>query len=306
MIKLKPLSLLTALMMIASPIFACDICGCGNNGNYIGILPEFQKHIFGFRYRQNGIRSHIGYNGASTYLTTKETYASYELWGSVKVAKKMNLLFSLPYNTNTEVRSDKTQAINGLGDVNLLGFYTLVQSNQLTKSNQVLIQSFRIAAGVKLPTGKFNLNNELQQTQLFTLGTGTTDFMLGGVYEVRLQNTGLNISSNVKFNTENSKQYLYGYKLQSNFQLYQKIFFAEKLSLAPNIGLQYEYTQKDKFQNQIVDISGGYILNSIFGVEFQANKYFLGMNVQLPIRQNIGNGQIESNSRWMLHLSHAF
>jgi hypothetical protein len=88
--------------------------------------------------------------------------------------------------------------------------------------------------------------------------------------------------------------------------LYQKIFFGEKLSLAPNIGLQYEYTQKDKFHNQIVDISGGYILNSIFGAEFQANKYFLGMNVQLPIRQNIGNGQIQSNTRWMLHLSHAF
>ena len=59
--------------VVMTPIYslACDICGCGVGNSYIGILPDFNKRIFGLRYRYNSIFTHVGTGGETTYLTTK-------------------------------------------------------------------------------------------------------------------------------------------------------------------------------------------------------------------------------------------
>lgn len=285
---------------------ACDICGCGNNGNYIGILPEFQKYIIGVRYRHNALRSHLGADGQSTYLTNNEKYTSYELWGSIRLSKKMNLLFAVPYHYNQQFGETVKQSIQGIGDINLVNYYTLFQSNQLIKQNKVFLQSGRVAMGVKLPTGKFDMANANSSSQLFTNGTGTLDFIFGVVYEARLQNTGVNISANYKLNTVNSSGYQYGNKFQNSAQMYQKFFVGKDFSIAPNIGVQFERNSKDQNSGNQVDVSGGNLITLNYGAELKFKKILVGANMQSPISQNIAHHQIETNDRWMMHLSYAF
>ena len=300
------LILFFSILLIQYQVSACDICGCGNNGSYVGIMPEFQKNIFGIRYRQNSLRTHVGNNGMNTYLTNKESYTSYEFWGSVKISKRFNLLFTLPYNSNERTSSIEQQHINGLGDINLMGYYTLVQSNKLTKANKVFLQSWRVSAGIKLPTGRYQQTENSSTSQLFTLGTGTLDFNIGSVYEARIQNTGLNLMTNYKINTLNKFEYQYGNKLQFNTQLYHKYFINDKIAISPNLGLQLEINDKDYNKQTIVEVSGGSLLNGSIGAEFKINNILFGFNTQTPLSQNIGNKMIVTNSRNMVHLSFAF
>jgi hypothetical protein len=303
--KLKYILLLLSIISF-DQIFACDICGCGNNGAYIGILPEFQKNILGIRYRNNSIKTHIGNNGMSTYLTTTETYSAYEFWGSTRLSKKINLQFTLPYNVNERTNNIEKETITGLGDVNLMGYYTVLESNKLTSANKVIIQSMRVSIGLKLPTGKYKMNENVSSSQLFTLGTGTLDFNLSGVYEARLQNTGINLSANMKINSSNKDAYKYGNKFQFNAQIYQKIFINSNFSIAPNAGLQFEKNRKDVDKQEIVDISGGNLLNGSAGAELKMKNLLLGFNYQSPISQNIGNSMIAARDRSMIHLSYLF
>src|SRR6188508_2006607 len=94
--------LLTIAILFLFPMLtkACDICGCGVGNSYIGILPDFHKHIFGIRYRFNSLLTHVGVDGATTYLTTKEYYHTVEAWGGWNIGKKFRIIAAVPYSFN--------------------------------------------------------------------------------------------------------------------------------------------------------------------------------------------------------------
>ena len=285
---------------------ACDVCGCGNNGNYIGILPEFQKRLFGLRYRSNSLRTHLGQNGRDTYLTTQEVYNTLEVWSSYKISKKLNLVYFIPFNFNAKETSTGNSTINGLGDVGITTFYSLFKRNTLTSFNKVFIHELRLSAGLKLPTGKYKNLHDGLTSQLFTLGTGSVDLSLGAVYEARLNNTGINLSANIKQNSKNNQGYQYGSKFQTNIQVYQKIFIKENYVISPNLGVQMERTSKDYLSNSLVDNTGGSLTTVSMGVEIKMKNIFIGVNYQIPIYQHIANDMIKANSRSMVHVSYSF
>ena len=285
---------------------ACDVCGCGNNGNYIGILPEFQKRLLGLRYRSNSLRTHLGQNGRDTYLTTQEVYNTLEVWSSYKISKKLNLVYFIPFNFNAKETSTGNSTINGLGDVGITTFYSVFKKNTLTSFNKVFIHELRLAAGLKLPTGKYKNLHDGLTSQLFTLGTGSVDLSLGAVYEARLNNTGINLSANIKQNSKNNQGYQYGSKFQTNIQVYQKIFIEESYAVSPNFGVQMERTSKDYLNNSMVDNTGGSLTTGSIGVEIKMKNIFIGVNYQIPIYQHIANDMIKANSRSMVHVSYSF
>ncbi len=303
---MKKLLTIFIFLFSAGHIHACDICGCGVGGYYIGILPEFHKHIIGIRYRYNSLQTHIGAGGNITYLTTAEMYRTAELWGGWNLGKKFRIMAALPYAFNERENLGTVKTKNGLGDISVNAYYQVLNSQSQLMPDKLLVQTLWIGGGIKLPTGQYvaaDKMNTSQNTNLFQLGTASTDFTLNAMYDARLQDFGVNISASYKMNTANSSNYNYGNKLNVSAQAYYKIRVMKKYTIAPNAGIIYERSKKDIDNKIIVDVSGGRLLMGGAGLEVSGKKISAGANWQTPLSQNLANGFVKSNNRMMLHVS---
>ncbi len=298
---------LLAICMIAKA-YACDICGCGVGNSYIGILPEFNKHIFGIRYRYNSLLTHVGVDGATTYLTTDETYRTVEAWGGWDLGR-FRVMASIPYNFNERLNQGNTTKKDGIGDISASGFYQLVNSRKNVFSNNLLVQSLWLGGSVKLPTGDYNPLDKSatnENANLFQLGTGSLDFSVTGMYDIRLQDVGVNLAATYKINTTNKYEYSYGNKFSTNAQVYYKFRIKDIVTIAPNTGVLYENAENDLDHGMSVDISGGRLLMGTVGVEASIKKIAIGGNWQTPLSQNLADGIVKANNRMMLHVALAF
>ena len=120
---MKKITVLVITLFFIAEANACDICGCGVGSYYIGILPEFHKHIFGFRYRFNSLTTHIGAGGTTTYLTSAERYQTMELWAGWNIGKRFRVMAAVPYAFNERENQGTTHSKNGLGDISFTGYY---------------------------------------------------------------------------------------------------------------------------------------------------------------------------------------
>ena len=304
---MKKLILLSAAALIAvtNKLQACDICGCGVGNNYIGILPDFYKHIFGVRYRHNSLFTHIGVGGATTYLTTDEKYNIAEVWGGWTLGSKFRVMLNVPYSFNEKLNQGVLKNKNGLSDVSVSGYYQVLNKRKKVFTNKLLIQSLWIGGGVKLPTGRYNpadKSNSTQNTNLFQLGTASVDYSLAAMYDLRLQDAGINLSSSYKINKGNKYHYRYGNKFTLSTQAYYKLKIGH-ITVAPNTGIQYEKGMQDTDNNFKVDLSGGNLLLGTLGIETSLKKVALGANFQTPLSQNLAGGFVKANNRLMVHVS---
>lgn len=301
--------MMAAIFLSPLSVLACDICGCGVGSYYIGILPEYNKRFIGLRYQHKNLQTHLGPQGNTTPLTTDETYQTAELWGGWNFGKKFRALAFVPYNFNKRSSQASLGDKNGLGDIALMGYYNLFTSST-TLSRKLMVQSFWLGAGIKLPTGKYEASERLavQETpNNFQLGTASTDFTINAAYDVRLNDLGFNVNANYKLNTSNKYEYRYGNKFTTNALFYYKFRLFHKLTLAPNAGLLYETAAKDVENDKYeMDVSGGYSTAVITGFELAMSKFSLGANYQNVVSQQLANQRAKAGNRLMLHISVPF
>ncbi len=303
---MKKIMLLCSIMVwVYNSTKACDICGCGVGSNYVGILPEFSKKIIGIRYRYNSITNNLGINGMYNYFTTQEKYYTVEAWAAVNIAKKFRLMVSMPYNFNLKENASIQKKQQGVGDFSTQAFYQVLNKQKSVFQNKLLIQSLWVGVGVKLATGLYSneINDASQNTNLYQLGSGSTDFLVSAMYDIRLQDAGLNVSGLYKIKTKNKYDYTYGNKLNLNLQVYYKLKLNPTSTIAPNFGFQYEQAAKDVNKKIINDASGGNIALGTLGFETIFNKISIGSNWQIPLQQNLAMGIAKANQRFMVHVS---
>jgi len=306
---MKKIFFLLLILASAIPAKACDICGCGVGGNYIGILPDFNKKILGLRYRYNSLRSHIGTTGNSTYLTTKELFHTAEWWGGWNISKKWRVMAILPFSFAEKTNQGSSKQKNGMGDVAVSGFYQLMNKKTTAGHSKLLLQNLWVGGGVKLPSGKYNPADKINSSQnsnLFQLGTGSTDFTLNAMYDIRLQDIGFNLNSSYKINTANKYNYRYGNRLSISTQLYHKFSIGKKSNVAPNAGILFERSQKDMENNLQLHASGGKITMGSIGAEVSYKKIMFGLNWQTPLSQDLASGIVKAGNKAMVHAAFAF
>ncbi len=302
----KILTAVVLMLVLSSEALACDICGCGVGSSYIGILPEFNKKIFGVRYRYSSLVSHLGADGTNTYLTSKEHYRTAEVWGGWNITKRFRIMATVPYSFNERINQGAAYNKSGIGDITFSGFYQLINKRKTLNNNKMLVQSLWLGAAVKAPTGKYSpsdkesTNNNIN---LFQLGTGSTDFVASAMYDLRLQDAGINTMASYKINTSNKYDYTYGNKLNLSTQAYYKFRILQKLTVAPNAGLLYETASKDMDGKYSAHMSGGNILMGTFGVETAFSKISIGANWQSPLSQNLASRFVKAGNRVMVHMA---
>lgn len=297
------------MLFVVTASRACDICGCGVGSYYLGILPEYNKRFIGLRYQHKTLQTHLGPLGERTPITADETYQSMELWGGWNFGTKFRVLAFVPYNFNDRVSQTGNGTKTGLGDIALMGYYKLLDQTG-TLGDRLLVQSVWIGGGIKVPTGRYEPTERLAVSESpnnFQLGTASTDFTINAAYDIRYNDLGLNANVNYKMNTENKYDYRYGNKLTANLLAYYKFRVAEKITIAPNAGVLYETAQKDVENNKYdVQVSGGYSLSAVAGVELALKGLTLGANYQNVRAQDLAGGRAKAGNRMMVHVSLPF
>ncbi|WP_316818988.1 transporter [Pedobacter nyackensis] len=307
---IKKITVTFVLIIISLTVTrACDICGCGVGSYYLGILPEYNKRFLGMRYQYKSLRTHLGPHGERTPITADETYQSAELWGGWNIGSNFRLLAFVPYNFNERKSQTGNGSKNGLGDIAVMGYYKLFDTKG-TLGGRLLVQSLWIGGGIKVPTGKYEPaeRTAIQESpNNFQLGTASTDFTVNAAYDIRYNDLGLNANVNYKINTENKYDYRYGNKFTGNLLAYYKIRIAKTVTVAPNAGVLYETAQKDvESGSHEVEVSGGYSLSAVAGIEGGTKGLSFGLNYQNVRAQDLAGGRANAGNRLMVHMSIPF
>jgi hypothetical protein len=284
---------------------ACEICGCGVGNFYMGMLPRFKSKFIGVRYSY--MRYHTELAADKTQFSD-DYYKTAEVWTGWNLSEKWQLLGFVPYHFNKKISDDGIKETNGLGDITLLTNYKLLHTRKTNAANGSVEQQLWIGGGIKLPTGAYHVDLSDPDANIGDVnsqaGTGTTDFLLNGMYHININRTGISTSLNYKINTANSEGYRFGNRLSVNSFVYHRLPVVG-ISIAPNIGVLYEHASINHSSGDVVEQTGGYIWNASAGVELNFNKIAVGINALLPVAQDFAERQTNAKNRGVVHVSFA-
>lgn len=299
---LKKIAFFSALVLAGlngQNVQACEACGCGVGSYQFGILPQQTKNFVGIRYQTKSDASTPYHD-----LQTKEDFRTMEVWGRFYPLKKVQVLALLPYNFNRQETEGKVTEVRGLGDGLVLVNYNLL--NNTDSLYQKVKHNLFVGGGLKLPTGHFT--KEIEGVALnpnIQLGTGSLDFVANAMYTIRYDKIGLNTNLTYKYNTANSNEFRFGNKIGAGSVLFSVIKVKE-MTIMPNAGFSTEITAKDAHYGSELDESGGYTNFLTFGTELYFKNFSAGATMQKPVSQNVSDGYVKTNDRFLTHLTFMF
>jgi len=260
---MKKIVIATAIALLSfTTVNACEICGCGLGNYYIGLLPQFSHKFFGLRYQYRRFHTVMA-DDASQF--SRDYYKTAELWAGWNIGKRWQLIAILPYNYIHQVSDDGVTNNQGIGDIAIMGNYKVFDK----RSKNAVTQQLWLGAGVKLPTGKFNIDATdpaLVAVANTQTGSASTDFMLNAMYNVKVKKIGINSSASYKINTANKDDYSFGNKFSASSFVFYPIARKE-VSIVPNLGILYEQTASNKLVKETVAQTGGHLFSTAAGLE---------------------------------------
>lgn len=301
----KIILILSIVLFSVNVAKACEICGCGLGNYYLGLMPQFKHHFFGLRYQYKRFNTVMADDPTQF---SRDYYKTMELWGGWNIGKHWQVIGILPYNFVHQVSDDGVNNNQGIGDVALMVNYKVFSTNSATVKGRPVSQQFWIGAGVKLPTGKFDIDATdpaLVAVANTQTGTASTDFMLNAMHNININEFGLTTNASYKINTVNRDNYAFGNRFSAS-SIASCTIKKRAMSFVPNLGLTYENTAINKLDKIKVAETGGNLFGTSAGLEVSFNKFTVGANIQLPLSQDFASGQTEQKLRGMTHISFAF
>jgi hypothetical protein len=300
--EMRKIIIVYILMMCIQQTLACDICGCSAGNYFIGPFPQFTKHFIGVRYTSRKFHS-IKADDQNEY--SRDHYQTTELWGGINIGRRWQALVFLPYNVNRQQTNEEARHEHGMGDISLIANYKLINSRKFTRDGDVITQQVWVGGGAKLPTGRFaddaeDFNPEANNQP----GSGSTDFIGNMLHALHVRQWGINTNFNYRHNTKES-EFRFGDRISLS-SIISYTFERQNLAIIPNAGLVYDHLNENYTGGEKVHDTGGSALHSSFGFEVRVKNFSVGCNAQLPIIQNLSNGQTSSQIRAMAHMSFLF
>lgn len=294
-----------AALFVYTGASACDICGCSVTGNYLGILPQFQKHFIGMRYQYRQFEStHPILFPGETPAVSFEKYHTQEIWGRYVPFRRLHLFAFVPFNYFQKTESGVHSSSFGLGDISLMASFIVF--NTADKSCSDWKHAFQIGGGVKLPTGKSDKTDETGAVNPnMQSGTGSLDYLANAVYTLRYKKAGINAEWNYRRNNANDQNYRFGDRNSGSLRLFYWDALGS-LSYLPHAGINYEHAARDVTGGYYQDYTGGASFLWNLGLDMYYKNFTAGFQLMKPFSQHIGDGQIDNKFRIMANISYLF
>ena len=276
----------------------CDACGCSASGGGMGFSSMLNQNFVGVRYMHQSYRSRDIFNNSPW---VDENFNTIQAWARIPVFKNFQVSALVPYHFNNRTPATGKETIDGIGDITVLGLYTVYQTH---KDSTMFVHTLQAGAGVKAPTGKYNGTNNGSVNPSFQLGTGSWDYMFATEYVIKHKKWGLNTMLNYTIKTENDENYKFGNQFNYGSTLFY-VFDKSKVTLVPQAGIAGEVYATNKQYGEDVINTKGDVLFGRAGIEAGAGKFSVGVNAMLPINQNLTGGRVEAKYRLAINLNYS-
>lgn len=295
------------IMLLANvELSACDVCGCNINGHQFGILPLFQKHFVGIRYKYNSFRStHPPLFSNETVTFSNEYFSTIDIWARYNLGQRWQVFGYLPYQYSKKVEDGVSSSNDGIGDLTLLAMYNLI--NQKRSEDRHWVQNLQIGGGLKLPTGN---NDFLDQNNDWIpgiqTGTGSVDLLVNANYVIRFDAVGLSLEASYRHNTKDKDHdFKYGDRWVSGLRGFY-IFTFGSSSIMPSFGASLDYAKRDFHEGAWVDLSGGYFVSGQIGIDYFIKNVMFGIQYAPVIQQDVAFGNLKANPKFHVQCALSF
>ncbi len=274
-------------------VFGCDICGCGAGGGFLGVLPQFQKNLIGYRYFQNRfLHPQTALNQTDGVFLLSDTYHINDLWMRYYATDKLQLFAFVPYRVHYRKYEDNSmQQISGVGDIQI----NLLQEilNQAADADRLFRHIWFAGGGLRMPTGLYMQRDPKGRMYPlpFQTGIGAWAFQFQNLYILRFRNLGIQSDVLYRYAMINELEY----KLGDFFQTGGNVFYwwqvSPNLALLPLVGYQYETSGQDtEFGRPKTNTGGAFGFGSA-GVDVYYKRAIFQFFTQLPIHSSVAGSQ---------------
>ncbi|GAA4468852.1 hypothetical protein GCM10023093_27270 [Nemorincola caseinilytica] len=284
-----------ALFAAGNAAYACDVCGAGAGGQYIGLLPAFSRNFAGIQY----LRSDMYGAFASAYKGrpdehTHDVFHTLQVWGRYRIGRYQVFAF-VPYRYNVR-RSTETGdlASSGMGDVSLLLNRVFVERQQ-GRVRHTLFGGL----GAKLPTGHYTSIMGAGNVQAMSPGTGSWDVLANANYTLLRGNSGMNADVSGTLTTTSPGGYRYGSRVGMGVSVF-RAYTVGQVRISPQVGVRYEYAQADEYEHYkgwVNTASGGDILFASTGAQVAYRQHGIRAMCLAPVYAHYAGGDIRPNYR---------
>jgi hypothetical protein len=298
--KIKLLTTAAMLLLWATPLLACDLCGY-----YTGLNPNFNQNQVGLRYRYRGFSgSHTHTTDGQHHVVDRETFETVELWMRWCPKPKIRLQALLPLAVNSGYYNNAVaNRETGLGDASVLAYFQLWQ--HLAEDAKGARHRLFLGGGLGLPTGRFKPDAGDPYHAMAMPGSGAFSGIGGINYILRKNNWGFSADYNYRINTTNSLGYHFADRQNVNANVYYQIG-KEKVTVLPFAGSYAEFARTDRNNRKYEGDTGGFAWFGNAGVEAYFGGLSLSMTAQYPALQILNGHQGTNKLRLMSGIYYSF
>lgn len=283
----------------------CDLCGCSTSSGSTGFGTLGNVSFLGLRYIYQDFDSKNGIFDNSP--TSTERFNTYQLWGSIPVSEAFSLNAIIPFQDLNRVFDNTNERRSGLGDATIIGWYKMTFNKKITENTSETAEKSRhqlhFGLGVKLPTGAFeeSLTNKINPG--FQVGTGSFDGVFSLMHTFSKNKIGINTTTTYYLKTSNKNDYQFGNQFSMSTNVFYNVPF-KKSALSPFIGFSGDVYNAIKQFGETLNDTNGHIVNGTFGTEYMIDKFILGANYTVPLKQQLFGDNVLSKNRFTVYFNY--
>lgn len=275
----------------------CDVCSTStsstsinfdfNSRNYIGLYTLYQNYK-----TYNGI-----FKNSKQF---KEHYRTLQLSGNYMISPRWNVTLSMPIHIHNRVLEDQSikQNESGLGDISLQSTYQILKSDSTQKTNW----SLNFGGGIKTPTAKFENRDGQGSNPNFNLGSGSWDYSLTTLFNIKGKQAGINTQLTYTFKSENKSSFKFGNQTDVSILYYKTINPLKNQPFNLFAGIKSEFYDNNQQYGYRINHSKGFIHQIQIGGNLPLKTINLGCMAYIPIKQNLMDKRIHGHFKALFYI----